>query len=231
MKELDRIYRLLRYELAQARNRLNDLEKELEKFPESGCSIVIKKIKGKLYCYMQWREDGAVRWKYLCPVRPGAVCREEAQIQYSKELTAQKKEQESVVRHLEDALRSLQTERTKEKIVSDYSFEVFWKDEITARVHVQGSRVKVSRFTEHPLKQLFASTSMTRHQLNHIFELRCWDRNRADIQDILNRLGINEYNPREIVQKTHGVSYNDFIWFRFSGEELTSKDVLIARDC
>ena len=38
---------------------------------------------------------------------------------------------------------------------------------------------------------------------------------------------LSEYNPYEIVKHTHGVSYNDFIWFRFLGEKLTSKDVLV----
>ena len=38
---------------------------------------------------------------------------------------------------------------------------------------------------------------------------------------------LSEYNPYEIVKHTHGVSYNDFIWFRFPGEKLTSKDVLV----
>ncbi|MCD8218547.1 MAG: hypothetical protein LUD01_11045 [Clostridiales bacterium] len=227
MKEYDRLCRLLSYELVQAKSRLKKLEDELKEFPDANCSIVIKKIKGKLYYYMQWRENGKVHWKYLCAVRPGAVCQEEAKLQYAKELTAQKKEQESIVNHLESMLHDLQKERAKEKIVEDYSFEVFWKDEITARVHVQGSRVKVSKFSDHPLKQLFASTSMTRHQLNHIFESRCWDKYRADIQDILKGLGLSEYNPREIVKKTHGVSYNDFIWFRFPGEQLTAKDVLV----
>lgn len=227
MKEYERLRRLLSYELAQEKNHLNKLEVELNKLSDSNRSIVIKKIKGKLYYYMQWREGGKICWKYLCAVSPGAVCQEEADLQYAKELEVQKKELKSIVNLLESMLYDLQKERAKEMIVEDYSFEVFWKDEITARVHVQGSRVKVSRFTDHPLKQLFASTSMTRHQLNHIFEMRCWDRNRADIQDILNGLGLSEYNPREIVKRTHGVSYNDFIWFRFPGEQLTGKDVLV----
>ncbi|MCD8232711.1 MAG: hypothetical protein LUD14_13090 [Clostridiales bacterium] len=227
MKEYDRIFRLLSYELVQAKSCLKKLEDESKEFPDSNRSIVIKKIKGKLYYYMQWREDGKICWKYLSAVSPGAVCQEEAKLQYAKELAAQKKEQESIVNHLESMLHDLQKERAKEKIVEDYSFEVFWKDEITARVHVQGSRVKVSRFTDHPLKQLFASAGMTRHQLNHIFEMRCWDRNRADIQDILNGLGLSDYNPYEIVKRTHGVSYNDFIWFRFPGEQLTAKDVMV----
>lgn len=115
----------------------------------------------------------------------------------------------------------------QEKIVEDYSFEVLWEDEITAKVVVEGAKVKVTRYIEHPVKQLFASDVMTRYQLNQILELRCWERGRPDIYEILERLGLKGYNPYEIVKRTHGVSWNDYIWFRFPGENLTSKDVLV----
>ena len=68
---------------------------------------------------------------------------------------------------------------------------------------------------------------MTRYQLNRILELRCWERDRADINELLENIGLQEYNPQEIVRKTHGVSFNDYIWIRFPGEKLTSKDVLV----
>lgn len=115
----------------------------------------------------------------------------------------------------------------KEPVMNEFSFEVYWKDEITARVYVKKKKVVVSRYTENPGKQLFASKEMTRFQLGKILEMRCWEKGRPDINEILNHLGLSEYNPYEIVRKTHGVSYNDFIWFRFPGEKLTSKDVLV----
>ena len=103
----------------------------------------------------------------------------------------------------------------KDRIIEDYSFEVFWKDDITASVNVHGDKVRVTRYV------------MTRYQLNRILEMRCWDRRREDIDEILVHLGLKEYNPYEIVRKTHGVSWNDYIWFRFPGEKLTSRDVLV----
>lgn len=71
----------------------------------------------------------------------------------------------------------------EEKILSDYSFEVFWRDEITARVSVKGSRVHVSQYCNHPVKQLFAQENMTRYQLNKILEMRCFDKG----EEILHR--------------------------------------------
>lgn len=81
--------------------------------------------------------------------------------------------------------------------MDEFSFEVYWKDEITARVHVKGNAVIISRFTDNPAKQLFAEQKMTRYQLGKIFELRCWERGRADIDDFLRYLGLTEYNPYE----------------------------------
>ena len=85
----------------------------------------------------------------------------------------------------------------------------------------------MSRFSENPVKQLFAERKMTRYQLGKIFELRCPEKGRPDIDELLQGLGLSEYDPYEIVKKTHGVSYNDYIWFRFPGEKITSKDVLV----
>ena len=112
-------------------------------------------------------------------------------------------------------------------MLENYSFEVFWKDEKTAHVQVENETVNVERFTEHPLKQLFAEEKMSRYQLNRILELRCWDRGRPDTDEILKYLGLTAYIPYEIIRKTHGVSYNDFIWFRFPGEQISSRDVLV----
>ncbi|MDE7318176.1 MAG: hypothetical protein K2N46_00420 [Lachnospiraceae bacterium] len=114
-------------------------------------------------------------------------------------------------------------------MLENYSFEVFWKDERTAYVQVENETVKVERYTEHPLKQLFAKERMSRYQLNRILELRCWDRGRPDSDEILKYLGLTAYIPYEIIKKTHGVSFNDFIWFRFPGEQISSRDVLVRK--
>ncbi len=227
MKKSEELLRTLSYEIALLESDLEGLKEELARLPGEPRSVVIKRIKGKLYYYRQWREDKKIHWKYLGPVLPGVISREEQENVRLQELTSQKKEKEQLLSQLTQMRAVLQKGRERERLVEDFSFEVYWKDEITARVSVQGSRVKVSRYVEHPLKQLFAAPVMTRYQLNQIFELRCWDRNRGDMPEILHQLGLKDYNPYEIVRRTHGVSYNDYIWFRFPGEQLTSKDVLV----
>ena len=67
-------------------------------------------------------------------------------------------------------------------------------------------------------------------RLSEVFRRRCWEEDRDGLDNILNKLGLTHYDPLEIVKKTHGVSYNDFLWFQFEGERLFWKDVARATD-
>ncbi|MNC54956.1 hypothetical protein D3C75_1044590 [compost metagenome] len=57
------------------------------------------------------------------------------------------------------------------------------------------------------------------------FETRCFPRNRHHANKILQSMGLSEYVPTEIVKQTHGVMYEDYVWIRFEGENLTCVDV------
>ena len=162
------------------------------------------------------------------PTMGGIIIAElEKQQQMIHTLQKETKELEWNIQSLDKMIQCYKKRKKKESVIDDFTFEVYWKDEITARVYVKKHNVTVSRFTDNPGKQLFAQKKMTRFQLGKIFEMRCWEKGRPDIMEILKNIGLSEYNPYEIVKHTHGVSYNDFIWFRFPGEKLTSKDVLV----
>lgn len=227
MEDTEKLYQSFLEKKKEISKNLKNIERELSQESSVQKSIVIKSIKGSLYYYAQWKEDGKLYTQYICPVEPGAAAREERQIKKRQALLAAQREQLLMQKYVEQLLKHMEKDRKNRKLVENYSFEVFWKDEITACVHVQAKKVRISRYTDHPLKQIFAEKSMTRYQLNHILELRCWERGREDIDAILKHLGLDEYNPYEIVKRTHGVSYNDYIWFRFPGEQITSKDVLV----
>lgn len=108
-------------------------------------------------------------------------------------------------------------------------FSTYWKNDLVAKVSVQGVDVDVTRFVLHPVKQIFYADRLNVFQLSQIFEDRCWERGRADINEILRKLGLKYYDPLEIVKKTHGVSYNDFLWFQFMGENFRYEDMKTAR--
>ncbi len=227
MKDINMIYTDLVQQKKEAEVRLLEYQKRLEQLQEKKSNITIKKINGELYYYAQRRENGKVVSKYLGPVTPGSIADEEKKQIQITDLSEKVKNLKLDIESIEQMIKCFVKRKRQDTILDNFSFEVYWKDDITARVYVKGKNVTVSRFTENPGKQLFAEKKMTRYQLGKIFEMRCWERERADINEILGNLGLKEYNPYEIVRKTHGVSYNDYIWFRFPGEQLTSKDVLV----
>ncbi len=68
------------------------------------------------------------------------------------------KELEWNIESLEKMMECYKKREKKEPVMKTFSFEVYWKDEITARVYVKKKKVVVSRYTENPGKQLFASS-------------------------------------------------------------------------
>ena len=108
-------------------------------------------------------------------------------------------------------------------------FTCYWKDEPVSDVCVRGNNVFVKRYVKHPVKQMFYADKMDLFRLTEILKTRCWQEDRADVDLILKKLGIEYYDPLEIVKKTHGISYNDFLWFQFNGEFLQWKDVAPRR--
>ena len=55
--------------------------------------------------------------------------------------------------------------------------------------------------------------------LEKFFKRRCFPETRGNVKRILKTLGVGFYSPRLIVQKTHGVMFDDIYWIRFEGED------------
>jgi hypothetical protein len=108
-----------------------------------------------------------------------------------------------------------------------------WKDELVAEVSIEESHsgIKklryIKRYTDDVGKQPFGGVRQDIERVYQFLENRWFERSRPDISELLFHLGFEEYNPWEIVKKTHGVMFEDFIWVRFEGEKITWKDVKI----
>lgn len=112
---------------------------------------------------------------------------------------------------------------------NNVGFTCYWKDEPVSEVCVNGMNVHVKRFVKNPVKQIFPVEEMDVFKLTEILKTRCWEDNRAGLDELLKKIGVPFYDPLEIVKKTHGVSYNDFLWIQFHGEYLSWKDVAPRR--
>ena len=226
MTEKEKLYEQLHEIYLDYDGKIKEIDDELDVIGRQNSTIVIKTINENRYYYEQWREGSSVKSKNLGKVEPGIIVDVEDRIQRRKELLLKYAE----LLALRDTLKKecdLIKPVDHVAYLDEYSFEVFYKNDISARVSVKKSKVHVSRFIIHPVRQLFYSDNITRHQLNEILRLRCFEEGRTDTPEKLRALGLKEYNPQMIVRKTHGVSYNDYLWFRFPGENLRAEDVLV----
>ena len=129
---------------------------------------------------------------------------------------------------MDELYRSLDTSQGTDAS-SFPNFLLMWEDEVIASVKIGDSEVNVDRFVLHPAKQIFYSDTIPRFKFGQILKDRCWDENRPDIDLLLDKIGLSEYNPYEICKKTHGKMAQDRTWFKFDGETLTYR-VLIGKD-
>ncbi len=106
------------------------------------------------------------------------------------------------------------------------NFDVFFDDEKTAEVRIEPPIVRVNRLVIHPVMQIFAKDVLTMAEFEQVLRNRCWDEHRADIEKYLEKLGLKKFDPYKICEHTHGVMIENYTWFRFEGEDITSKDVL-----
>ncbi len=105
------------------------------------------------------------------------------------------------------------------------NFSVFWGDEKTADVTFTNSMALIKRYSQHPVKQIFAKDEIPLFEFGEILKTRCWDEHRDNLEKYLHKLGLSDYNPYEICRKTHGVMCQDKVWFKYEGESLTWDDV------
>jgi|SRR5690606_22194414 len=111
------------------------------------------------------------------------------------------------------------------------NFEVLWRDELVAKVSVDFKRQKVvaEQFTTNPLRKAFpkGTDNLKVSDVLDFLESRCFPRERADRDKVLESIELNYYRPLHIVRKTHGVQFDDFMWVRFEGESLKHDDIKV----
>lgn len=109
------------------------------------------------------------------------------------------------------------------------SFDYMYKDTVVAHVdwYIESQTVNCAEYQDNIAYQCFGKMKHNVDNLMIVFESRCFDRNRYDIKEILEYLGLLEYSPYHICLKTHGVSTQDYMWIRWQGESVTWNDVRI----
>ena len=110
------------------------------------------------------------------------------------------------------------------------NFEVLLRDCVVAVVKYKGTEVSVTQFTIDFMLQPFpqlVNRPITHKDIDEFFEDRCFPESRFNCRQLLKDLEIDFYEPSLIVQKTHGVQFDDYFWLRFEGEGLCFNDIKV----
>ena len=77
-------------------------------------------------------------------------------------------------------------------------------------------RLTVRNMTDDMLHRAFGvNQSPTWEDLDLFLRERCFPESRGDAKELLRQLGLDEYDPLQIVEKTHGRTSDDDMWLRF----------------
>jgi len=108
-------------------------------------------------------------------------------------------------------------------------FSVMWKNELCADVEIDEKRnVHVTKYKDDKdvSKMPFGGPKTDIFRIADFLESRWYERGRSDFNELLEIVGCED-DLYDIVKKTHGVMFEDFLWIKFEGEELTWEDVKI----
>ena len=113
--------------------------------------------------------------------------------------------------------------------MEDMRFQVLWRDKITAEVEIKENKAHIKKYDNNPIRCLFPYEETDSYHVAEILEGRCWPRNRDNIDDLLKACGLKSYDVMGIIKVTHGRMYNDQVWIRFEGEELSYNDFSLRK--
>lgn len=109
-------------------------------------------------------------------------------------------------------------------------FEFLYKDMICSRVRANFTTgvVESKDYVDELILTVFGKQEHNIDNLLLFFEERVFPSSRPDTYEMLEVMGLKEYNPLDICKKTHGKCLGDELWIRFKGEDLdweTVKDM------
>lgn len=115
--------------------------------------------------------------------------------------------------------------------IENFAFTVLSRDKQIADVCIKDGELSVETYTDNRLIQVFPRGSDTTiADVYNFLRSRCYEDGRADLAEILKTTGMTSNNPWEWCRKTHGVTYDDFYWLRFPGEENLTWEEVKVRD-
>ena len=112
-----------------------------------------------------------------------------------------------------------------DKYLKDQHIQLFKEDDLKADIYVKNGTFSIKKYDNRLGYQLFLANDIDAIYLKQIFETRIFSKKRPDKEELLNSLGLSEYDEYDIVKKTHGATHKDKFWFKFDDEKISYNDV------
>jgi hypothetical protein len=107
-------------------------------------------------------------------------------------------------------------------------FYVMFEDEMVSHIKVKNNQLVEAKTLDKPFyKQPFLAKPITLSYVKNFLNRRSIQKDKVDIADIMNNLGLKEYDTFKILRKTHGASHDDFTWIKFADENIGWEDVKV----
>ena len=108
-----------------------------------------------------------------------------------------------------------------------YSFTVLYKDIPVAHVDVSDNHKEtiIEKLIPDGIMQPFNGDRLDLERVYVFLKSRCYEDSYVGLADILEVQNMTSNNPWEWNRKTHGVTWEDFFWIRFDGEDLLWEDI------
>ena len=109
------------------------------------------------------------------------------------------------------------------------SYVYMKEDEVMTSISVRfGGKVHFVNFTDNPLDCAFGrnESPVGLSVFLDFLEERCIPKHRFNIDEVLEGLGLSEYNEVDIVEKTYGVLIDDSFWVKYSNDLITYEEAL-----
>lgn len=111
--------------------------------------------------------------------------------------------------------------------MKDYNFTVMHKNEESAYVQVSSDHKKVviTKILPDGIKQPFSGNNLGLERVYNFLKERCYEDGYAELEKVLSMIDMKTNDPWEWNRKTHGVTWEDYFWIRFDGEDIRWEDV------
>lgn len=106
-------------------------------------------------------------------------------------------------------------------------FYIMNKDEPLYRVQVDKLNVKLTSYNTNPIYKQFPTSTPTANDVLDWLEDRCFPKERANRDEVLENMGLTVYDPLSIISVTHGLVWDDYIWIKWEGEDIDYDSIKI----